>query len=193
MTIEDAARWNQRYDSQPRGWFSNPRSFLVEHLHLLPQRGLALDLAMGVGQNAALLIEHGLDVIGVDISTSAVRQAKTREPRIMAVVADLERFRFPSARFDVILNFYYLQRRSFTEFAQLLKPGGWLVFETLTLPMRDIKPEIAPEHLLGEGELIQAFERWEIVRYSEGWVTSDHGNQKAIASLIARRPGRLPE
>ncbi len=193
MTIEDAARWNQRYDNQPRGWFSNPRSFLVEHLNLLPKQGLALDLAMGVGQNATLLVEHGLEVIGIDISTSAVRQAKAREPRIMAVVADLERFQLPSAQFDVILNFYYLQRKSYLDFARLLKPGGWLIFETLTLPMRSIKPEIEPEHLLREGELIEAFHGWEIVEYREGWVTSDHGNQKAVASLIARRPDRLIE
>ncbi len=105
MTLEDAIRWNQRYDNQPRGWYSNPRSFLVEHLGLLPDRGLALDLAMGGGQNADLLIEHGLEVVGIDISSSAVRQAKARNPRIMAVIADLERIWLPSARFDVILNF----------------------------------------------------------------------------------------
>lgn len=191
MTIEDAIRWNQRYDNQPRGWFSNPRSFLVENMRLLPDRGLALDLAMGVGQNAALLIEHGLDVIGVDISSTAVRQAKAKSPRLMAVIADLEHFHLPSARFDVILNFYYLQRRNFSEFARMLKPGGWLVFETLTLAMQSIKPDIEPEHLLSEGELMQAFKDWDIIVYREGWVTSDHGNQKAIASLIARRPERL--
>ena len=132
MATDDAVRWNRRYQSAPAGWFANPRSFLVEHLDLLPKRGLALDLAMGPGQNAAILVDRGLEVIGVDVSSSAVQLAKARSPRIMAAIVDLNHFYLPSHHFDVVLNFYYLQRSMFPEFARILKPGGFLVFETLT-------------------------------------------------------------
>jgi SAM-dependent methyltransferase len=189
MANEDALRWNQRYRCIPRGWYDNPRSFLVEHLQLLPTNGLALDLAMGVGQNAELLTRRGLRVLGVDISITAVRQARRRCPDIQAVVADLDRFQLPGDRFDVLLNFYYLQRRNFHLIRETLKPGGLLLFESLTRPMRSVKPEIDPAHLLDEGELLQAFAGWDILFYREGWLTSDHGNQKAVASLIARKPG----
>jgi tellurite methyltransferase len=186
MPIEDAIRWNKRYDAAPSDWFASPRSFLVESLDLLPRQGLALDLAMGLGQNASLLVEHGLRVIGLDVSMSAVKGARSRTPKIMAAVVDLTNFYLPSYHFDVVLNFYYLQRSMFPVFSRILKPGGWLVFETLTLEMLLDQPDINRANLLEIGELRERFSDWDIQVYREGWMTSDHGNRKSVASLIAR-------
>lgn len=186
MPIEDAIRWNKRYDTAPSYWFASPRSFLVENLDLLPRQGLALDLAMGPGQNASLLVSHGLRVIGLDISTSAVKGARFRTPEIMAAVVDLTNFYLPTHHFDVVVNFYYLQRSLFPDFSRILKPGGWLVFETLTVEMLSDQPDINPANLLEMGELRERFSDWDIQVYHEGWMTSDHGNRKSVASLIAR-------
>lgn len=186
---EDAAiHWDQRFATAPEDWFRSPRSFLIDHLDSLPRQGLALDVAMGAGQNAALLIEHGLQVVGVDISKVGVIKARKRAPQIMAVVADLEHFYLPPQYFDVILNLYYLQRDLFPQYEKALKPGGLLIFETLTQEMRRLKPDLRPDFLLAPGELRQAFASWEILVYHEGWIKSDHGHDKAVASLIARRP-----
>ncbi|HEX2979983.1 MAG TPA: class I SAM-dependent methyltransferase [Anaerolineaceae bacterium] len=187
--VEDAAtHWDHRFATAPEDWFRTPRSFLLDHLELLPRQGLALDAAMGTGQNAALLIEHGLQVVGIDISRVGVVKARKRAPQIMAVVADLEHFVLPSQHFDVILNLYYLQRDLFPQYKKALKPGGLLIFETLTQEMRLLKPDLRADFLLAPGELRQAFASWEILVYREGWIKSDHGHNKAVASLIARRP-----
>ncbi len=188
MPIEDAIRWNERYQNNHDRDLQVPRSFLTEHLHLLPACGLALDLAMGAGKNTEALLERGYRVIGVDISSEAVLRAKRRFPELQAVIADLTRFYLPSRTFDVVLNFYYLQRELWPEFGRILKPGGLLVFETLTHGMQEMLPEIPGSFLLKPGELREAFKDWDILVYREGWVTGDHGHEKAIASMIARRP-----
>jgi SAM-dependent methyltransferase len=193
MAHNDAERWNKRYQQAGPDAYPDPRSFLVEYSHLLPRRGLALDLAMGAGQNAAYLVERGLEVVGLDISLTALMQARKRCPGIMAAVVDLEHYSVPGTRFDVLLNLYYLQREWFAEFERILKPGGLLVLETLLHSMQEQRPDLDPRHLLQPGELRGAFAAWDILVYREGWVTSDHGHQKAVASLIARRPEVRPE
>jgi tellurite methyltransferase len=190
MPVEDAERWNARYRQDERyPGDIPPRRFLVEHADRLPQRGLALDAAMGLGGNADFLLERGLRVVGVDISWVAARQARARLPRLMAVVADLTQFRLPDEHFDVILNFYYLQRDIWAHYRRALRPGGILVIETLMQEMHTIRPDIDPRFLLYPGELQAAFSDWEILAYQEGWVETVTRHPKAVASLIASRPG----
>ncbi len=87
------SRWDRRYTEEERfRTYIQPRPFLVEQAHLLPTHGIALDVAMGLGGNAGLLLERGLKVIGVDISEVAVRQSHQRLPDLLAVQADLTCF-----------------------------------------------------------------------------------------------------
>ena len=189
MPASDAERWDARYrDGVRYGSQHQPRRFLVENAHLLPAQGLALDVAMGMGGNAAYLLSRGLRVVGIDVSSVAVRQAKRRLPDLMAVIADLRRFYLPAARFDVILNFFYLQRELWGDYQRALRPGGILILETLTLDMLSINPEIDPAYLLQPGELKTAFAHWQILESREGWVAMDTPRPRAVASLVARRP-----
>jgi tellurite methyltransferase len=189
MPVEDAERWNARYQEDKRYTGDiRARRFLVENADRLPLRGLALDAAMGLGGNAGFLLERGLRVVGVDISWVAARQAKAHLPRLMAVVADLTQLRLPDEAFDVILNFYYLQRDIWAQYRRALRPGGILVIETLMQEMHTIRPDIDPQYLLHPGELQAAFNDWQILAYREGWVETETRHPKAVASLIARRP-----
>lgn len=188
MPANDYSRWNDRYKSCPEDWFISARSFLVENQSFVPSSGLALDLAMGSGMNAGFLIKRGLIVLGIDISYVAVKMAKKKFPEIQAVVADLTKFFLPSKKFDLILNFYYLQRDLIRDFQRMLKPGGIVFLETLTTGMKESKPEINQEYLLTPGELKQFFSGWEILLYREGRIKSDHNTEKEIASIIARLP-----
>jgi tellurite methyltransferase len=186
MPISDAHRWNERYQQdifKPPG---SPRPFLVENAGYLPEQGLALDSAMGRGNNTRFLLERGLRVVGIDISEVAVSCAKTRFPSLMALVADLTQFRFPPRFFDLIINFYYLQRDLWPVYQQALRPGGILVFESLTLDMLEQSPDIDPKYLLAPGELRGAFQDMQILVYREGWILDDRGHSRAVASLLAR-------
>ncbi|MDR3574933.1 MAG: methyltransferase domain-containing protein [Anaerolineaceae bacterium] len=188
MPTEDAIRWNSRYKEAPKKWHSSPRSFLVENINLFPTTGRALDIAMGPGSNAGELLRHGLDVYGVDISSEAVYSAKESYPNLKAVIGDMTRFYIPDHYFDVILNFYYLQRNLWPEFRRILKPHGIVVIETLTQMARTDRPDISPQFLLSENELANAFKDWEVLVYRQGTFPSDHGFNKSIASIIARLP-----
>lgn len=187
MSIDDAHRWNARYTRDLRDSFEYPRPFLVEYSHLLPSHGLALDLAMGLGGNSGFLLEHGLRVIGVDISFVAMRKAHTRLPSLLPIVADLNDFFIPPISFEVITNFLYLQRDLWPVIAEALRPGGILFYESLTVEMLSIHPEIEPQYLLQPGELTQAFPRLKTLIYREGWQKGHNRHSRAVASLVAQR------
>ena len=187
MSMRDAVKWNQRYQTPERATRATPRSCLIEQAEVLPHQGLALDIAMGLGCNAAYLSARGLRVIGLDISEVAVRAATARCPSLHAAVVDLSHFTLPPAMFDVIVNFYFLDRRLWPVYRQALKPGGVLIAETLTCAMQTIRPDIDPVQLLQPGELQATFHDWETITYREAWI--DHENcHRAVASLVARRP-----
>lgn len=188
MPLEDARRWDARYQEKMRGSFERPRPFLVEQAQWLPRSGLALDVAMGLGGNAGFLLDRGLCVVGVDISAVALRRAKTCRPELMAVLADLTRFRLPPATFDVILNFYFLQRDLWPHYGRALRPGGLLIFETLWHDPQSPAPDFNPAYLLGPGELPRAFAGWEILVYEESRRVGRSGRPRPVASMVARSP-----
>lgn len=193
MSNEAASRWNIRYQEDSKNSFESPRALLLEHADLLPKEGLALDLAMGLGGNAGYLLQQGLRVIGVDISSTAVRKACARLPEMVGVVADLEHFYIPPNTFNVIINFFYLQRDLWLPITHGLKESGVLFIECLTEDMLSVHPEINPEFLLRSGELCQSFmegemgEKLDILYYREGWQPTENSHHRATASLIARR------
>lgn len=189
MPHPDALKWNKRYRDQNRYSGSlRARPLLLENVNFLPATGLALDVAMGLGGNAGFLLARGLRVVGVDISWVAVRQAKASLPGLQAVIADLPSFYIPPGIFDVIMNFYFLQRELIEVYRQALRPGGVLFFETLTRDMLALDPEIDPRFLLEPGELLGWYSDWEVQVYHEGWIPSRGGKKHPAASLVARKP-----
>ena len=188
MSSADAQKWDERYRTGAEAGFERPRDFLIGQAQYLPQRGLALDIAMGLGGNAGFLIERGLRTIGVDVSEVGVRQAKSRLPALRAAVIDLTRYRWPDCTFDVILNFYYLQRDLWPHFWRILRPHGLVIVETLTREMLQVRPDFNPTYLLAPGELRRAFKNWELLFYREGWIDTGGHSPHAVASLVAQHP-----
>ena len=164
MTSRDATRWNARYRDPAAHSADHPAALLLEEIESLPTRGLALDVAMGLGASARLLMARGLGVIGVDIAEVGVRAARGLAPGLMAVVADLERFDLPPACLDVIVNFRYTQRSLWPRFREWLRPGGWLLIESFNPAQRALRPNADPSYFLQPGELRAAFQEWRIVR-----------------------------
>ena len=189
--MQDAANeWDERY-RQGRTMPDEPAALLVENLSLLPKGGKALDIAMGTGRNALYLASLGFRVTGVDVSAVAVEKCREKAERlglpIEALVADLERSPLPSNEYDLIVNFYYLQRSLTAQIVAALRTGGVLVFESFTIDQLqfDWGPK-SSDHLLHPGELREMFAEMEPLLYHEGVVQGDRG-PKAVASLMGRK------
>lgn len=191
---DDAARvWDERYRDNDATPERKPAQWLVDNVGLLPARGRVLDLAMGTGRNGLFLAERGYDVLGIDVSAVAARrcraEAQLRGLIVETIVASLETFAMARDAFDVILNFYYLQRSLVPAISRALKQNGVLVFETFTTEQRRFQWGPATEdHLLKPSELEALFPELDTLAYRECVVERESkGGSKAIASLVARK------
>jgi tellurite methyltransferase len=181
--------WNARY--LERGTApGEPSSWLVRNAELLAGTR-ALDLACGTGGNAVFLARRGFTVDALDISDVAVAAlALAGVPGIHARVADLELETLATARYDVVLVLNYLQRNLFAAVAAALRPGGIAVAETVTRAhVEELGRAFDRRFLLEPGELRHALPGLEVLRYEEG-VVQRAGRRRAVASIVARRPGQ---
>jgi len=193
--MNDSERfWDARYRTEEAVPERGPADFLVEHRHLLPAAGRALDVAMGTGRNALYLASLGYEVTGIDVSGVAVErcreEAAARGLRVEAAQADLESYQLARESYDVVIDFYYLQRDLAPALAAALRPGGVLVFESFTTEQRRFGwgPQ-QDDFLLRPGELRTLFAGLEELVYREGLVESQSGRgTKAVAGLVARKP-----
>jgi tellurite methyltransferase len=187
MTRHQAQEWDERYRTSGHN-LSRPREFLVESLHHLPQHGWGLDVAMGEGHNANLLAEHGLMVLGVDFSFVALRKAKSKYPQLHIGLINLPEIHFRPGCLDVILNFWFLDRKMFPLYHQFLKPGGYLVLETMCFdPERD-QSHLRYEYLIQPRELLQSFSGWDFLVYDENVQATAKGQQQLAVRMLARKP-----
>jgi 2-polyprenyl-3-methyl-5-hydroxy-6-metoxy-1,4-benzoquinol methylase len=85
----------------------------------LPTSGNALDLGCGSGVQSLLLAAHGLQVVGVDLSTTAIEEAQRRafghpaEGRVRFIAGDVTEVRGIGEPFDVLVDrgCYHVARR----------------------------------------------------------------------------------
>ena len=165
-----------------------PSRWLVDHAHMLPRRGHALDVASGSGRNALWLAARGLETLAVDrspTSVAAIRSAAAQqELPIHAEVVDLEveGATLPVAAFDVVVVVHYLHRALFPALKSALRPGGFLVYETFTRAQAQRGKPTNPAFLLEPGELRTLVAPLEILREREGDFEG-----KMLASVIATR------
>ena len=151
-----------------------------------PQPGRCLDLAGGVGRHAIFLAERGWDVTLLDVSPAgldiAKREAGKRGLHIVAEQSDLSEMPLPIANYDLVLNFFYLERALFPQIAAALKPCGLLIFKTYTSEqLRLGGGPTHPMHLLEPNELLRAFAGLRVLHYRESI------KDKAVAELVARK------
>jgi SAM-dependent methyltransferase len=191
---DERRRWNRKYREAPEAWLvPDPfleRAFSQYILPLFPHGGRALDLAGGAGRHAIWLAKQGWKVTLIDISETGVEQARQNAgplaPHIHFVVDDLTRFQasqteFESA-FEVVMAFFYLDRKMFSEIVRAVRPGGLLIYKTHTLAQAKLPcgPK-NPAHLLEPGELLQLASGLRILHCQERVA------KKATAELVARK------
>jgi len=174
--------------------FLAPSQFIEDWIaRLAPRRGArlsALDVAMGRGRHAVPLALAGFDAFGVDVRFDAVRDttllAKAAGVLVRGWCADLTQHPLPSSRFDAIVVTRYLQRNLFPALRRALRPGGVVLYETFKTAQRALgSGPTSPDHLLEPGELLRAFDGFEVLFYEE--VTAP----EAVARIVARRPANV--
>jgi SAM-dependent methyltransferase len=78
-------------------------------------RGPILDLACGAGRHLLELRRRRLDPIGLDLSITLLREARSRERGLRLARGDMRRLPFADGRFHLVTSF-------FTSFAYFAKP-----------------------------------------------------------------------
>ncbi len=173
MALDDRERWDREHPAKRT--IQQPATFLKEifagNRWPIP-RGQALDLATGKGQNAIFLAERGFEVLGVDISSVALEAArKSAEEKALKVdwqQADLDAIELPALRYNVVLNFNYLQRSLVPQIKRTLQPGGWVIFETYLIDQQTIGQPKNPDYLFLHNELLDFFREFRVLYYREG-------------------------
>ena len=192
MSVPD---WDKRYEDAGKV-NTQPSETLERALsHWDREPGEALDLACGAGRHSLLLASRRWRVTAVDASQKALALVERHgNPRISVRRADLEaaEFTIPATSFDLICDFYYLQRDLFPSIASGVRPGGLFVAEIPMVDSRPGVPAMNPAFLLKPGELRLAFPGWDLLEDAERIPadTEQGGHRRRVATLIARKPLR---
>ncbi len=173
MTDQDRTRWDARYtagDAPVRGtpnrWLASQAVHLDAYLAACAAPPHALDLACGAGGSLLWLAQRGWRVTGVDVSAAALALAQEKLAvaglldRATLRCADLDAWRPPPGRYDLITTFYFLDRRLWPSLRAAVRLGGLLVMQTYHTGQLAVRPQTDPAHLLAPGELAALLAGW---------------------------------
>lgn len=144
---------------------------LQQNIHLLPASGKALDYACGLGGNALILAQAGLETHAWDISSVALDKLQLAAAKahlnIIPRIVDLEKSPPEKNCFDVIVVGHFLYRQGFDALLNALRKDGLLFYQTFTqTKVRQAGPT-NPDYLLERNELIQRCSGMNILVYRE--------------------------
>ena len=162
-------KWDRVYQSEICK--TEPATVLSENLFLLPQKGIALDLASGLGANALLLAKQGLTTQAWDISAVAMhklqQQADAHALPIKTFTKEITPDSFAANCFDVVVVSRFLDRSICDAIMESLKSDGLLFYQThMQQKISELGPK-NPRFLLAENELLQLFSSLKLVFYRE--------------------------
>lgn len=203
MTDSPLDRWNARF-SEPGYLFGTaPNAFLAAQAHRLKKGQRALAIADGEGRNGVFLAKQGLSVTAVDFSPVALAKAKALAEKEGAALefieADLARWHWPAAAFDVVAAIFVqfapppLRAAIFRNVQAALKPGGLLLLQGYRPEQLDYRTGGPPhaENMYTEPMLRAAFAEMEILHLAshdsvilEG---PGHAGMSALIDLVARK------
>ena len=185
---EDALKWNQKHLEHPMP--QSPSDLLVHFMPLLKKQKYkyALDLACGNGRNSKFLAKNGFECEGVDISDIALQMSEGTK-NLHLICTDLDNFRPAPNRYDVILNFYFLNRDLFPSIIHALKAGGIFMLETFIKEADGFNSsQIIDEKILEHNELDEIFSDFRILHKQSSYITRREGMKAKIISFVAQKP-----
>lgn len=206
MRPDQEAFWSGRYSEAGDDYLfgTAPNKFLTQQAGRLPAGCKVLSVADGEGRNSVYLAEAGLDVTAVEISAVALHKAQrlatSRHVQVSFILADVLRWDWPQAAFDVVaaifVQFVGPAQRAvlFERIRSTLKPGGLLLLQGYTPKQLEYGTggPSAVENLYTAELLRTEFSGWEILELREHEDVLEEGlghkGRSALIDLVARRP-----
>jgi SAM-dependent methyltransferase len=153
-----------------------PSAWVQRWSHLVPERGVVLDVACGYGRHARWFYERNHPLALVDRAQAAIEFIATALPArsiqtVEAVVADIEEgpWPFEGRQFEAVIVTNYLWRPLLPTLLASLAPGGVLIYETFTQGNETVGKPSRPDFLLRPGELLQVCQGLKVVAFEEGF------------------------
>lgn len=195
------AKWQQRYAERSFTYGTAPNRFLLSQQFRLRPGMRALCPGEGEGRNAAWLAGQGLAVTAVDFSAIALSRAREHAARqgvaITTIEADLSRWTWPEASFDlVVLVFLQLGADERVPVhagaVRALAPGGVVLLEAFA---RGERMQCGPPNDAARYDpaMLRAdFAALEIVELLQGTTMLEEGEGHRgpanVVRMVARRP-----
>jgi cyclopropane fatty-acyl-phospholipid synthase-like methyltransferase len=170
---------------------------LIEEILKNRKSGKVLDLGCGEAGTSLLLAEKGFEVTCIDISKTAInnikKEAKKREVKIIALVADLGKFEIEED-YDIIIGtgiFHFLPEENSLKLIDNVKKHtkkyGLNVFEVF-LQGDPSQEEDSEGYYFKPNELKDLYSNWDILDYEEYEDYNEEEEQtNKIAYLIAKK------
>ncbi len=183
------SKWDSIYQKQ---YHSVVADVLLNNAFLLPENGVALDLACGLGENALFLAEKGLDVQAWDISSVALDKLKQKASKNQLKVTTKQRYidpnTLPKNTFDVIVLSHFLDRTLSNAIMDGLKADGLLFYQTYVREKISSVGPKNPDFLLARNELLRLFSHLKVLMYRENSLVGNLSDgERDLALFIGQK------
>ena len=147
-----------------------PSPWLVEQLAAQPDGLTAIDLACGAGRHTRLMAPR-FQVIAIDRNASVLTPL-AELPGVKTLCHDLESAHWPLAASmaDLVIVSNYFWRPHLQHVFQLVRPGGWLLYETFSEGNGQFGKPSNPDFLVRHDELLTAVPAdWTVHAHWQGY------------------------
>jgi SAM-dependent methyltransferase len=190
VSRDDRAHWEARYAERGPEHDRTPSPWVLRHCLALPPAAIIVDVAGGSGRHAIPLARAGRTVVVIDFIVNALEAARSRHRGILAAAADVRTLPLAAESVDALVCVSFLDRTVFASFANALRPGGVLIYETFT--QRHLELVAAgrargprnPAFLLEPEELRTLVAPLVVREYAEGLV-DDAAGVRHVAQIVA--------
>ncbi|HIE88478.1 MAG TPA: methyltransferase domain-containing protein [Gammaproteobacteria bacterium] len=170
-----------------------PAAVLTDNDNILPIKGIALDLACGLGTNSLFLAARGLEVHAWDISKVAVSHLAERAGslglNIQTRVINITAAALPVETYDLVITSHYLDRSLPPAILDATRPGGLICYQTFTAEKQINMGPGNPVFLLQPNELQSFVPDCEILAFKDESHNANRDDPLAgRAFIIARKP-----
>ncbi len=184
-------KWNRIYSKDRLPGL--PAAVLTDNDNILPIKGIALDLACGLGTNSLFLAARGLEVHAWDISKVAVSHLAERADslglNIQTRVINITAAALPVESYDLVITSHYLDRSLPPAILDATRPGGLICYQTFTAEKQINMGPGNPVFLLQPNELQSFVPDCEILAFKDESHNANRDDPLAGRSfIIARKP-----